>query len=105
MSRKVRLTREAKKQIRAISNYIVQDSPEYARRWRRTLRERLRDLGDFSGHEIAYTAHDIGRDIRHTFFGIYRILYTLEQDSVVVLTVRHGARRPLTLNEVRKLGE
>jgi len=105
MSRKVRLTLEAKQQIRAISTYIAQDSAEGARRWRRILRERLRALRDFSGHEIAYTVQDVGRDIQHTFFGIYRILFTLEQDSVVVLTVRHGARRPLTLSEVRKLGE
>jgi plasmid stabilization system protein ParE len=104
MRREVRLTLEAKQQIGAISNYIAQDSVENARRWRRTIRERIRGLSNFAEHEVAYQARDVGRDIRHTFYGVYRGLYTVEQDSVIVLTVRHGARRPLTLDEVRNLG-
>lgn len=106
MSRKVRLTNEAVGHIAIISDYIAQDSPRNAKRWRESLRERLRSLAHFSDrHEIAYGVGEVGRDVRHTFFGVYRILYTVEADTVVVLSVRHGARKPLTPDEVRRLGE
>jgi hypothetical protein len=55
-------------------------------------------------HEVAYSVGDVGRDVRHTFYGVYRILYTIEQDTVVILSVRHAARKPLTIDEVRRLG-
>jgi plasmid stabilization system protein ParE len=104
MSHRVRLALEAKTQIRAISDYIAQDSPENARRWRRALHARLRSLTNFPArHEIAYPASTVGRDVRHTFFGVYRVLYAIESDLVVILTVRHGARRPLTPDEVSRL--
>lgn len=104
MSYKVRLTLEVKQQVKAISSYIAQDSPENARRWRRKLRDRIRSLTDSpERHEIAYPTHRVGRDIRHTFYGVYRLLYTIEEKTVVVLSVRHGARKPLTPDEVRQL--
>ncbi len=105
MSHKVRLTREAKEQIAAISAYIAQDSPTNARRWRQRIREHIRSLKTFPERcEVAFRAQDVGRDIRHTFYGVYRILYTIDNDTVVVLCVRHGARRPLTLDEAREIG-
>lgn len=106
MTYKVRIALEAKRQVQAISNYIALHSPEHARRWRQRIRERMSSLRTFPEHEIAYHKHDVGRDIRHIFYGVYRILFTIEQDhdTVVVLSVRHGAKKPLTLDEVRKLG-
>lgn len=105
MSHKVRLTQEAKDHIRAISDYIAQDSLPNARRWELSLRQRLRTLKDFpERHEIAFPASQAGRDVRHTFFGVYRVLYEILGDTVMVLAVRHGARRPLSPDEVRRLG-
>ncbi len=104
MSHKVPLTLEVKHQLQAISSYIAQNSPENARKWRQSIRDRFRSLGNMpERHEIAYRSADVGRDIRHTFFGVYRILYTIEHDSVVAVSVRHGARRPITLDELRRL--
>ena len=104
MSHKVRLAAEAKQQISGISDHIAFDSPLNARRWRKNIREQMRSLKNFpERHELAYRAQDVGRDIRHTFYGVYRILYTVDEDTVVVLSVRHGARQPLTLDEVRQL--
>ena len=104
MSHSVRLAREAKDNIAAISSYIAQDSPINARRWRLRIRERLRSLKDSpTRHEVAYAANIVGREVRHTFFGVYRILYAIDADRVIVLSVRHGARKPLTPGEVRRL--
>jgi plasmid stabilization system protein ParE len=105
MTYKVRLTHEAKGHIRAISDYIAQDSVANARRWELRLRQRLRTLKDFPERcEIAFPASQVGRDVRHTFFGVYRVLYEIAGDTVMVLAVRHGARRPLRPDEVRRLG-
>jgi len=104
MSHKVRISREAKDQVATISDYIAQDSTENALRWRLAIREQLRSLKDFpEKHEVAYSASEVGRDVRHTFFGVYRVLYAIEGDTVTVLAVRHGARRPLRPDEVRRL--
>ncbi len=104
MSHRVRITHEADGQISAIKNYIAEDFPESARRWRIGLRDRLRSLKDFpERHEIAFPASQVDRDVRHTFFGTYRILYTIDGNSVVIVSVRHGARRPLTPDEVRRM--
>ena len=104
MTHKVRLTQEAKDHIRAISDYIAQDSPENARRWELRLRQRLRALKDFPERcEVAFTASEAGREVRHTFFGVYRVLYEIVGDTVMVLTVRHGARRPLRPDELPRL--
>ena len=104
MSHKVRISREAKDQVATISDYIAQDSTENALRWRLAIREQLRSLKDFpEKHEVAYSASEVGRDVRHTFFGVYRVLYAIEGDTVTVLAVRHGARRPLRPDEVRRI--
>ena len=104
MNFRVRLTIEARSQLNLISRYIGEHSPENARRWRRNIRECLRSLSRSPNrHEIAYRAADIGHDVRHTFFGVYRILYTIIDDSVIIVSIRHGARQPPTLDEMRRI--
>ena len=41
-----------------------------------------------------------GHEIRQLLFGKYRVLFTIEETKVFILTVRHGARRFLTADEV-----
>jgi plasmid stabilization system protein ParE len=91
--------------VREIAEFIAQDSAFYARRWKQRIRERMRELRHFpEKHEIAYRADQVGRDVRHTFFGVYRILYTIDDHCVVVITVRHGARQPPSIDDIRRLG-
>lgn len=105
MAHSVRLTHEAKANVREIADYIAQDSVVYARRWKQKIRERIRELRYFpEKHEIAFRADQVGRDVRHTFLGVYRILYTIDDDRVIVIAVRHGARRPPSIDDVRRLG-
>ena len=49
---------------------------------------------------MLYSPEQAGREVRQTFYGVYRILYTIAADTVYVLTVRHGARRPLEPTEI-----
>lgn len=104
MRYRVRVTHEAEGHISSIAQYIAEDSPENARRWRARLRDRLRSLKDFpERHEVAFRASEVGHDVRHTFFGVYRVLYAVDGNDVVILGIRHGARRPLTVDDVRRL--
>ncbi len=101
MPRKVLLTDEAIRQIAAIGDYIAQDSPAHALRWVQRLEERIRSLENSpERHAVLYTAEEAGREVRQTFFGAYRVLYEIQPDAVYVLTVRHGARKPLGPDEV-----
>jgi len=34
-------------------------------------------------------------DIRHLFYGTYRIIFQISSDAVYIVHVRHSARRPL----------
>ena len=104
MNYTVRVAQEAKDNIAGISSYIAKDSSTNAHRWRSVMRERIRSPQSFpERHEVVYTADVAGREVRHTFVGVYRVLYTIEDYEVIVLSVRHGARQPLTADEVRRL--
>lgn len=101
MPHKVRLSDEALRQITAIGDYIAKNSPENARLWVVRLRMTIDTLGSFpKRHAVLYAAAEVGRDVRQTFFGVYRILYEIQGDTVYVLTVRHGARRPIGSEEI-----
>lgn len=101
MSHKVRLSDEALRQITAIGDYIAQDSPDNARRWIIRLRAAVDTLRTFpERHAVLYTAAEAGREVRQTFYGVYRILYEIQGDTVFVLTVRHSARRPISPAEI-----
>lgn len=105
MRPKVCLTDEAVRQIVVIGDYIAQDSPENALSWVERLRAAVDTLGTFpERHAVLYTAAQAGREVRQTFYGVYRILYEIQGDTVYVLTVRHGARRPIGPAEIEGIG-
>jgi plasmid stabilization system protein ParE len=102
MRHKVRLSDEALRQIESIGDYIAQDSPQNALRWVQKIRAKIDGLANFpERHAILYTPQQSGREVRQTFYGVYRILYEIHKESVFVLTVRHGARRPIGPAEVQ----
>jgi len=97
----VRIAEEALRQVASISSCIACDSPEYAARWRHGIQTKMNSLSAFPlRNAIKYTKEQAGREVRETYFGVYRILYTVDSSTVAILTVRHGARRPLGPSEV-----
>ena len=75
MSHKVVIAPEAEADIESAYLHIYERAPETAKRWRRRLLEAIETL-EYSPerHEIAPEARDADRDLRHTFFGVYRVL-------------------------------
>lgn len=103
MTHRVRLTDEALGQIESIGDYIAKDSPLNAKRWLEKLHARIDSLSTFpERHAILYSANVAGVEVRQTFYGVYRILYSIDNDIVHILTVRHGARKPIGPDELRE---
>jgi plasmid stabilization system protein ParE len=104
MKRRVLLTPQAKQDITAAYLYIRADAPEAARRWRFRLRQLIRTLATFSErHEISAEGNEVGVALRQMLYGSYRVLYTVEEKSVRIHALRHGACRPLLPDEVQRM--
>ena len=104
MSRSVRLTAEAKSNLAIIADFIAADSPANAVKWLKRIEAKIETIAKLPlRHAIAYSAVDVGRDVRQSFFGVYQILYVIDGEELAVITVRHGARRPLSASEVKRL--
>jgi len=55
-------------------------------------------------HGLAPEAQAVGVSLHQMMHGQYRVLYTLDNDIVIVHGVRHGARRPLRPDELPRDG-
>ena len=88
---KIRYTETALIEIDEIFAYISERNPAAAARVVARLERMIRNLGDFP--EMAQRTSEPG--VRRMPLGPYPfiIFYTIESDEVVVLHVRHGARR------------
>jgi toxin ParE1/3/4 len=101
MDHKVRITPEAEADLRSIGDYIARQAPDTAGRFIRSLRAQIATLRTFpTRHGIAPEAELAGVELRQMIFGMYRVLYTCDAETVTVHGVRHGARRPLQPEEL-----
>lgn len=51
-------------------------------------------------HGMAPEAEAAGVHVRQMMHGLYRILYTVDAETVTIHGIRHGARRPLRRGEL-----
>ena len=88
---KVRWTEQAVADVRSIREFIERDSPRYGRLVAERLVEATERLEVFprSGRKVPEAGRD---DLREIIVGDYRIVYRLESDSAVLLTVFRGSR-------------
>ncbi len=98
---------QAQADIQEAFAYLSQHSPEAARRWYLTVREAIETLSEMPARcALAPEAAKLGVSLRQLLHGkhpsLYRIVFRIVEDAgeVHVLTVRHGARRPLTEDEM-----
>ena len=104
MERSVRITQRAFDEIEGIVTYIAKEAPAAAERWRDGILKKIATLENLPlRHGLALEADTVGVEIRQTFYGAYRILYTVDDRTVTVHGVRHGARRPLGPDEWQQL--
>ncbi len=75
--------------------WIARDSSENAIRWVEAVEAAIESLDTFPERcAVAPESEEFDREIRQLLHGNYRILFTIHDETVHVLHVRHGARRP-----------
>ncbi len=89
---KVRWTDKARRQLRAVRDYIATDSPRYATRTVDRITRKGEGLKRFplSGHVVP--EYDV-ETIRQILEGNYRIIYRVKPDSLEIVAVIHAARQ------------
>lgn len=72
-----------------IAVYLARESPEAASRWFRQVLSKVAPLRRFPnrGRQVPEMRRP---DIREVVFPPYRILYRVEKEQIVILTIRHG---------------
>lgn len=102
MAHKIRITPQGEQDLRSIGDYIAaQHAPVAALRLVQSLRGRIASLKEFpEAYGLAPEAEAAGVQLRQMTHGMYRVLYTVDETAVVIHGVRHGARRPLTSDEL-----
>jgi toxin ParE1/3/4 len=92
MALKVRLHRRARLDLRSIRDHVLQQASQHsADRVRRHLAERMRQLSRLP-HSGRATSDPKVRVLSATRYP-YVIYYTVKSDEVVILHIRHTARR------------
>ena len=96
----VEITAIAAAELREAYLWIQEDSPERAVRWREGLLKQIERLETLPGRcslapENAFFAEEIRQLLYGRRGGRYRILFTIEKDTVYVLHIRQGTRQVL----------
>jgi len=96
----VRISATAWAEVEEAYEWLAARSPRAAARWREALLEAIDSLETQPQRcALAPESETLGRDIWQLLHGkqrgIYRILFEIRDDTVYVLSVRHGARRQL----------
>ncbi len=104
MGYQVELAERAENDIEEAFAFIRNRAPLNAVRWRRALEAKLDLLQRMpNAFALAPENQDWIGEVRQLLFGQYRILYTIVESTVYVLTVRHGARQLLTSRKLQAL--
>jgi len=88
---RLRWTDRALTRVRETTRYIAADDPAAAAAWADGLFDAAGRLADFP--ESGRLAPELaGRGVRELVYGAYRVFYRVEQESVLILTVRHASQ-------------
>jgi plasmid stabilization system protein ParE len=104
MSFRVEVSDRAARELREAAEWIAKDNPQAAERWFQGFVEALESLG--KNPRICGYAQEHRKfpfELRQLLYGrrkTYRAVFTIEADSVVILTIRHTARRNLRRGEL-----
>lgn len=102
MSYRVETTWNAESEAYEVYHHIAERSPQNAARWFHELRKAILCLEEFPERcALAPESEVFDEPIRQLIFGNYRCLFLMRGESVFVLHVRHGARRPLRRDEIQ----
>ncbi len=88
----------------AAYDWIARNSPARAAEWYRGLFEKIETLRTHPRRcPLARESGAFGEEVRQLLYGkrrgVYRILFAIREDTIVVFSIRHSARQPLSPEE------
>jgi plasmid stabilization system protein ParE len=100
MGYRVRLMPEAENDIEKLYRWLIARSPVRGAAWFNGMIDAIDSLESHPERcQLAPENQYFEQEIRQLLYGggrgVYRILFTIKDDTVIVLHVRHGARRIL----------
>lgn len=101
MAFRVKQTAQADYDLDLILEWLLtQQAGDAGQRWRRKLKEAINSLAEMPERcMLAPENADFPFEVRQLLYGHkphqYRVLFTIEADTVAVLHIRHGRRRHL----------
>lgn len=101
MAYTIEFSNRSRRDLDEIVAYIQADSPIDATRWRQRLQQKMMSLltmPEACGFAPENTASH--HEIRQMLYGHYRVLFTIREQIVFILTIRHGARQFITEEEI-----
>lgn len=97
MNYRVVVTPGAEEDLDDLFRYIALDNPAAAHKFVEGLRRRLKTLASMPKRCPRAPEDGLdGLEIRHLVYGQYRIVFGIDDRTVVILQVLHGARLPST---------
>lgn len=98
------VTRRAEQELNEAADWIARDAPDTAERWFNGFVEKIVSLGEHPERcGLARENERFPFELRQLLYGRrsnYRALFTVRRNVVVVLSIRHAARRDLTTEEL-----
>jgi len=81
----------ARDDLKALVSFIKTDSPGYAQTFGLHIQQRVEQLHHFpeSGRKIPEDKHGTYREL---IVGNYRVVYRVDEETVTIVTLIHGAR-------------
>ena len=100
MAYRVRLTPEAEADIEELYRWLIARTPLRGAEWFNGMMDAIESLASHPQRcPLAHEAPFFQEEIRQLLYGrgrgVHRILFTIKDATVVVLHVRHGARKHL----------
>ena len=97
---KLRYSPRATADLVAIADYLTERNPFAARTVEVAIRKTIELLGEFSGSGRALTQRPNVRVMPLARYP-YLVFYTVTANEVLILHIRHGARRPVEPEDLR----
>jgi plasmid stabilization system protein ParE len=101
MTFRVETSAAAEKDAGEILHWLLaENAGETGLRWFLALQTAIASLAEFPARcALAPESAEFSFEVRHLLYGhaphVYRILFTIEDDRVYILHIRHGRRQPL----------
>ena len=101
MTFRVETTAEAEREADAILEWLISEhAGDTGVRWFWALEDAIESLAEFPKRcSLAPESAHFPFEVRHLLYGrpphVYRILFTMDRNTVHVLHIRHGRRQPV----------